>query len=255
MSHGEHLSQTADLIESASSVTQRDLRLYHLLGALRSAATPSSDPVTGALGIFARSAQEALASGVASASLRDLVARLREAGELLRAVGESDDRMLISRRLLDVAHRLDGLSKAERPEDEAVPIESLGYEPEPAVVPIQSLAPDEVVPVASGGLEGSFQTFELLLRQRGATAPSLDALAAAPVPATRLAARSAPAPAPEPEPVAIGALCYRGQAALERANAVRHQIAAELTGDASIESLQPLLQELLDLVPLALEQT
>jgi hypothetical protein len=55
--------------------------------------------------------------------------------------------------------------------------------------------------------------------------------------------------------VAIDTLCYRGQAALERANTVRHRIAAELTGDASIESLQPLLQELLDLVPLALEQS
>jgi hypothetical protein len=255
VSHGEHLCQTAELIESARSATQRDLRLYHLLGALRSAAAPSSDPVTGALGIFARSAQDALATGVASDSLSHLVTRLREAGELLRAVGESDDRMLISRRLLDVAYRLDGLSKAGRPEDEPVPIESLGYEPEPAVVPILSLAPDEAIAVASGGLEGSFRTFDQLLRQRGAAAPSLDALVAAPVPATRLAATPAPAPTPEPEPVAIGTLCYRGQAALERANTVRHQIAAELTRDASLESLQPLLQELLDLVPLALEQT
>jgi hypothetical protein len=255
VSHGEHLCQTAELIESARSATQRDLRLYHLLGALRSAAAPSSDAVTGALGIFARSAQDALANGVASDSLSDLVARLREAGELLRAVAESDDRMLISRRLLDVAHRLDGLSKAGRPEDEPVPIESLGYEPEPAVVPILSLAPDEAVPVASGGLEGSFRTFDLLLRQRGAAAPSLDALVAAPVPATRPAATPPPVLTPEPEPVAIGTLCYRGQAALERANTVRHQIAGELTRDASLESLQPLLQELLDLVPLALEQT
>jgi hypothetical protein len=55
--------------------------------------------------------------------------------------------------------------------------------------------------------------------------------------------------------VAIGTLIYRGQAALERAVTVRHQIAAELTRDASLESLQPLLQELLDLVPLALEQS
>ena len=51
---------------------------------------------------------------MASHSLPELVGRLREAGELLRAVGESDDRMLISRRLLDVAHRLDGL-RAGRP--------------------------------------------------------------------------------------------------------------------------------------------
>jgi hypothetical protein len=55
--------------------------------------------------------------------------------------------------------------------------------------------------------------------------------------------------------VAIGSLCYRGQAALERANVVRHQIQAQLTGNANLESLQPLLQELLDLVPLALAES
>ena len=151
VSQGEHLCQTADLIAAARSPTQRDLRLYHLLGALRSASTPSPDPVAGALGIFARSAQEALAAGVASHSLVELVGRLREAGELLRAVGESDDRMLISRRLLDVAHRLDGLRAVKQPASSAespiVPIESLGYQPDQDVVPIESLGyqPDQDV--------------------------------------------------------------------------------------------------------------
>jgi hypothetical protein len=273
VSHGEHLCQTAELIDGARSTTQRDLRFYHLLGALRSAAAPSSDPVAGALGIFARSVQEALAAGVAAHSVADLVSRLREAGELLRSVGEADDRMLISRRLLDVAHRLDGLRQAKGAPEEPVPIESLGYEPEPEVVPIESLAPDQPVledaPVASGGLEGSFHTFERLLRQRGAVVPSLDTLLAGtgardgvasqpPAPAAvapALTTLKAPAPQPEAEPVAIGTLCYSGQGALQRANVVRHQINAELNRATSLESLQPLLQELLDLVPLALEQS
>ena len=251
VSHGEHLCQTADLIAAARSATQRDLRLYHLLGALRSASTPSPDPVAGALGIFARSAQEALAAGVASRSLTELAARLREAGELLRAVVESDDRMLISRRMLDVAHRLDGLRTAEpsiSDEPPIVPIHSLEYDADSEVVPIGSLAPDppaatEPVP----GIEASFRTFELLIRQQGAVAPSLDGLLRQP---------SAPAPrVDEPEPVAIGALIYRGQAALERAVTVRHQIAAELSRKATLDSIQPLLEELLELVPLALEQS
>jgi hypothetical protein len=270
VSHGEHLCQTADLIAAARTATQRDLRLYHLLGALRSAAIPSPDPVAGALGIFARSAQEALAAGVASHSLPELVARLREAGELLRAVGESDDRMLISRRLLDVAHRLDGLRAVREPTPSAeaaiVPIESLGYEHDEDVVPIETLAPDEPAG-ASGGIEASFRTFDLLIRQRAPATPSLDALvrrgttperaASAPTPAAPV---TAPAPRPsvlEPEEttVAIGTLCYSGQAALERAVTVRHEIAAALTRDTSLESLQPLLQELLDLVPLALDRS
>ncbi|MEO7136762.1 MAG: hypothetical protein ABI037_03510, partial [Gemmatimonadales bacterium] len=255
VSHGEHLCQTADLIAAARSSTQRDLRLYHLLGALRSAAIPSPDPVAGALGVFARSAQEALATGVASHSLNELVARLREAGELLRSVGESDDRMLISRRLLDVAHRLDGLRTKEPVasiEPAIVPIESLDYAPDHDVVPIQSLAPDtadaDVVPIetlapdepaqaASGGIEASFRTFELLIRQGAPTA-----------------AVAAP-PAPVEAVVTIDTLCYSGRAALERAATVRHEINAALTRDASLESLQPLLQELLDLVPLALDRS
>jgi hypothetical protein len=79
------------------------------------------------------------------------------------------------------------------------------------------------------------------------------ATAAVPTAASPIAA-APPAP-PEPEPVAIGTLCYRGKAALERANAVRGQIAAELTRNADMKSLEPLFQELLDLVPLALEQS
>lgn len=260
VSHGEHLCQTAALIEEARSETQRDLRLYHLLGALRSAAVPGTDPITGALGIFARSAREALAGGVASRALSDLLARLREAGELLRSAGDSADRMLISRRLLDVAHRLDGLRQPREKTDDVVPIEALGYEEAPPV-PIESLAPDEApaAPVAAGGLEGSFRRFAQLLRERGAVPPSIDALIGSSAPrGTPDAAVFRPASKPgepEREPVPIGALCYRGQAALERANAVRQQIAAELTRDPSIESLHPLLQELLDLVPLALEQS
>jgi hypothetical protein len=254
--------------------------LYHLLGALRSAAIPSPDPVAGALGIFSRSAQEVLAAGVASHSLPQLVGRLREAGELLRAVGESDDRMLISRRLLDVAHGLDGLRSATPPappaEPPIVPIASLEYEPDRDVVPIQSLGyePDhDVVPietlaletpeVAAGGLEASFRTFDLLIRQRASVPPALDALArtsvtpAHPAPVQPAAVALSPAPAlpAEDSAVAIGTLCYRGQAALERALAVRHEIASALNRDASLESLQPLLQELLDLVPLALDHS
>jgi hypothetical protein len=263
VSHGEHLCQSADLIAQARSATERDLRLYHLLGALRSAAAPSTDPVAGALGIFARSAQEALGAGVASHSVDGLVSRIREAGQLLRGIGEADDRMLISRRLLDVAHGLDRLrdeTKSEEsrvapdePPGEPVPIESLGFDSEIGIVPVESLAPDWPAPEEPGALELSFNTFGRLIREGGTASPSLNGLLgrAATSPSTVPRAVAAPQ---EPA-VAIDTLCYRGHAALERALAVRHQIAAELTRDASLASLQPLLQELLDLVPLALVDT
>ena len=250
VSHGEHLCQSADLIAQARSATERDLRLYHLLGALRAASAPSTDPVGEGLRIFARSAQEALAAGVASRSVDGLVSRMREAGELLRGVVEADDRMLISRRLLDVAYRLDRLREEtkideppaapDEPPGEPVPIESLGFDSEIGIVPVESLAPDRPAPEEPGGLELSFKTFGRLVRERGTATPSLELLLGR---------------APEEPAVAIDTLCYRGHAALERALAVRHQIAAELTRDASLESLHPLLQELLDLVPLALADT
>jgi hypothetical protein len=259
VSHGEHLCQSADLIHGASSAIQRDLRLYRLLGTLRSATAPSADPVAGALGIFARSTQEALAAGVATRSVDDLVSRLREAGELLRAVVERDDRMLISRRLLDVAHRLDGLRAAAESEP-IVPIESLTYEAETDVVPIESLAPSPEpsaakpstgpIPDSPTGLEISFGTLNRLVREHATPTASFTAL---------LVGSATPSKpetvVPEEAPVPIGTLCYRGHAALERANTVRQQIAAELDRDATLQSLQPLLQELLDLVPLALAES
>jgi hypothetical protein len=279
VSQGEHLCQSADLIEGASSAIQRDLRLYNLLGTLRSAGISGSDPVAGALGIFARSAREALAAGVATHSLPALVTQLRDAGRLLRSMVDTDDRMLVSRRLLDVAHQLDEL-RTTAESGPVVPIESLGYDGEKDVVPIESLAPDEevlpietlapdeeVVPIESltlkaepmtaphaassqpTGLEASFRTLSRLVRDQVPSTPAFRALLSGSV------ERSTNSVTPAEEtPVPIATLCYRGQAALRRADAVRQEIASQLTRDATLESLQPLLQELLDLVPLALAE-
>jgi hypothetical protein len=277
VSHGEHLCQSADLIARARTATERDLRLYHLLGALRSVGGPGPDPVGAALGVFARSAREALAAGVAGHAAQGFANCLREAGELLRAVADADDRMVISRRILDVAYQLDGLRLAEAavptvalpprhaaPPDtasEIVPIESLLYDEadsldEAPVVPIESLAP-EPEPVASApppppsALERSYTTYDRLRRERPHVPPSLEQLMGSPPSPVE---EAAPSPVQdEVETIEIGLLCYRGRAALERAAAVRQQLADELEKHGGLESsIQPLLQELLDLVPLAL---
>ena len=242
VSHGEHLCQIADLIGRSDSATERDLRLYHRVGALRAAATPGPDPVAGALAVFARATREALAAGVASESTDRLVAGLRDAGELLRSIADADDRMQVSRRVLDVAHRLDELRGAaaspgappEEDDGDVVPIESLDYDAD--VVPIASLAPDS-------GFERSFTTLGRLERERPAGAASLDGL---------LGRATQVADAVAEDAVAIETLCYRGRAALERADTVRGEIAAALARREQLESLQPLIRELLDLVPLAL---
>lgn len=273
VSHGEHLCQSADLIARSRSAIERDLRLYHLLGVLRTAGTPGPDPVARSLVVFARSAREALAAGVAARATPALVSCLREAGELLRAVADADDRMLISRRILDAAYRLDGLRLAEsspapvpaaaapaEPELRVVPIESLLFD-EPAIVPIERLAYDaapeaepEPVPIASlapaGGLEGSFHTYDRLRRERGAEPASLEALVGRALADTNPAATEEGTVAIE-----IGVLVYRGRPALERAATVRQQLADELARNGGLEAIQPLLQELLDLVPLALAES
>ena len=65
-----------------------------------------------------------------------------------------------------------------------------------------------------------------------------------------------PAPAPaavaEPTVVEIGDLCYRGRSALERADVVRREIRFALAISTPQTALQPLVDELLDLVELAL---
>lgn len=242
VSHGEHLCQIADLIARAASGTERDLRLYHLIGALRSAGVPGPDPVAGALAVFARSTREALAAGVSSRSTEELVAGLRAAGELLRSVADAGDRMQVSRRLLDVAYKLD----QARPDTKefTTPAPQAGSaDPESDVVPIESLAPDLPAPIASnesGALEASFRTLERLQRERGTAPSSIEALKSAEPPVTA---------------VAIESLCYRGRTALERAAAVRGELAAELAGGSDLATIRPLLQELLDLVPLALDQS
>ena len=282
VSHGEHLCQSADLIANSRSAVERDLRLYHLLGSLRAAGSPGPDPVASALVVFARSAREALAAGVAAHATPALVSCLREAGELLRAVADADDRMLISRRILDAAYRLDGLRISEaspapavplhaHPPDAVeriVPIESLLYDTVPdesPIVPIESIAYDspstaaappvtepEPVPIEalapSGGLEGSFQTYDRLRRERAPGPASIELLVG------RALAETAP-PDAGAVTLEIGTLVYRGRAALERAAAVRQQLADELARNGGLEAIQPLLQELLDLVPLALAES
>ena len=246
VSHGEHLCQIAELIGRARSATERDLRLYHLIGALRAASLPGPDPVAGALAVFARSTREALAAGVANRSTEELVAGLKAAGELLRSVADAGDRMQVSRRILDVAHKLDQL-RTGQPEPEApspaeaaadadvVPIESL-------LDTVESLAPDpEPTPEGLGSLEMSFRTLAQLQRERGSTPASLDALLGRTEPAAGA--------------VAIESLCYRGRAALERAATVRRTLAADLTRVSDLAEIRPLLQELLDLVPLALDES
>ena len=111
--------------------------------------------------------------------------------------------------------------------DNVVSILSLAPEPSPAdadVVSILSLEPDDQLPIERGFAE---------YRRRVLAGPSAVASHATAV-------------------VDITALCYRGRAALERAAEVRTEIAARLQRHPGLDAGDPLIRELLDLVPLAL---
>jgi HPt (histidine-containing phosphotransfer) domain-containing protein len=149
-------------------------------------------------------------------------------------------------------------------ESDVVPIESLAPdEPEPVPVPLAPQAPQPAaeaavlasVPaqaIAAGwDLAASYARFEALIVESAAPAP-----ARAEPPAVLAPAAAAPVPSVPPEPAAavveIDELCYRGRAALERADLVRREIRVALATRTSTDAIQPLVDELLDLVELAL---
>lgn len=110
-----------------------------------------------------------------------------------------------------------------------------------AVVPIESLAPaGHEVP---GPLEASWASYERLVDRAAPAAPTAPTAPSAPVGLTEPAAAI----------VEIGTLLYRGRGALERAGAVRSELADALRRDTPLTELRPLVEELVDLVPLALE--
>ncbi len=287
VSYGEHLTQAADRITGAATGTARDLRLYALVSILRSVGVSGTDPVTPALARFGRAARSAIGSGAAAAEPEEFGGRLREAGRLLSGLAENANQPGAADRLMAIAIQLEGTDTLAEPAPaapepardelardeavreapvrgapvqegpvheepaqeqsheepvrtaaalEAVSIEALAFDGESVfveeVVPIQSLAPSDRLP-----FERAFDTYRRLMT--GAPA----AVAEAP-PMRR---------ATDLPPVDVRSLCYSGRAALERAAEVRAEIATRLADSPDFRSVEPLLRELLDLVPLALE--
>ncbi len=122
--------------------------------------------------------------------------------------------------------------RPRRPSSPIVAIESLGYD-----------AADEAgrdrITGASRGVhfDASYRTYDRLAERRGRPCAGAD---------------SRPT---ETVTVEIGVLCYTGRAALERAVRCGSSSRPNCPGDGGLDSIKPLLQELLDLVPLALAES
>lgn len=279
--HGEHLAQMADQLLAVASDVERDLRLFAMIDTLTMLHSRIGSDLGASFRAVTNHIGVCLDTGTTPEKVRDTLGKiLREAGEILKRAG-GDDSGASPAPTARLGELIGRLEEVEPVAEEAAPAgpgptvvteSSAGAAP---VVPIAELAPDDVPteetsPVESGGLAGSFATYHLLQSERPTTEPSLDPLVGAeqplpppapapaptppPVAAPQRPVAPAPAPAPTPEDeeaVSIGALLYRGEAARTRARELAREIAECLDLPGALLGLRPLLEELLDLLPLA----
>jgi chemotaxis protein histidine kinase CheA len=279
VSHGDHLRQAADSIERAPSTTQRELRAHTLAGTFRALEDAGSGTLAEAVGRFAQRARDAVAKGAAVRDPAAFAAELRRAGDLL-AQSASGDEAALAGRLDQITAALAGMSGAAAPAPAAH---------EPPIVPIQSLAPAPAAPThhaprpeppaprttspaqraatpadveevaETQDLTGSWVTYHRMVAA-GVGPASLEALLAGatrvpPPPPSRDTAGPPPPRAPlsaaaELPMVDVRTLLYRGDRALARAQELRRAAKG-----ASGDELRALVEEVCDLVELALEPT
>jgi hypothetical protein len=277
VSLADRLRQASDQLGSAGTVTSRVLQLYGLATQVRRL---MSDPGHhgGAVTPLLTALGHAIGSGRAERAADRFAALLRDGADRLTSGAGSRNPISLAGDLAEVvvALRLDDIAIGDQDGD-IVPIESLAPdEPElPEPVPIESLAPDlpaevEPVPIESLAPDQPVEAEPVPIEALAPDEPG-------PVIATsdratlswtsfelsfstyyRLASdrRSALArPLMEDHAVVpIGALLYRGRRALERADVVRLELSGALAARLSLEEIQPLVSELIDLVPLALAE-
>src|SRR6266480_543935 len=257
VSHGEHLRQAADSLERAPSATQRELRAHTLGTTFRALADAGGGVLADRVAQFAMAAREALAAGIAVNNPAALAAELRRAGDLLARSGTGDEEVL--------ATELDALTAALRTIQPgaapapARPAAAPRPAPTPApprvatpVVPVVTAAPAPPHPAAQAipetpDLVGSWAAYQRLV-ERGIGAASLAELITGAERAPVAPTPGSPLPAPASSAVDVRVLLYRGERALGRAQELR-AAAKQASGD----TLRALVDEVCDLVALALE--
>src|SRR5579859_1798310 len=261
VSHGEHLRQAADSLERAPSATQRELRAHTLAGTFRALMNEGGGPLAAGVSEFAEAARDAVRDGAAVREATRFSAELRRAGDILTRSSTEEEGSLATE-LADVTAKIKGLGTSPASAVPVVPIESLAPEP-PAPAPAPPMedsieeTPDLVGTwamyerVTAGELGEA--SLDLLIAGGTAVAPPPVAARAAPAPPPPPASKPAPAPAPAPAPVEeqvvdIRTLLYRGGAARRRAAELRAH-ARNVSG----EELRALVDEVCDLVDLALD--
>lgn len=262
VSLADRFRQAADQLIAPTTATGRTLFLYGLLIQLRplTEAAPRERPH---LADLLDAVSATIGQGRATRAPAEIGALLRDAAERLAEAATTRNAIFLGDELAPVVAALRAAGASD-PADDVVPIESLApdrpaaidtgmlapAEPEPVAieslapadpepVAIESLAPDDE-PVTAGLFERSFSTYHRLTRTGAADN------AAPPRPAESLPLAT--------DVVPVEVLLIRGRRALERADRVRRELSAALSRGQSVNDLHPLVSELIDLVPLALEE-
>lgn len=252
------LVQAADQLEQAGPGPVARLRQAALMLHLKAGRPPRPSLPTDRL---AAALVRALARGAAEADPPGFLAALRQAAAALhgQAEGNFESNAPSTVLVTGLFETLPGETRTGSPDAAVVPIaELLAASPDTAdtgIVPIESLlatqeaeagAPVEPRAVALNLLESSLDVYEALVASI--------ASASLPHPAASIAT---PAPLPAGESggdvVPIESLLYRGRRALERAGEVRREIDATIAAIRAERRLEPLFRELMDLIPLALD--
>jgi chemotaxis protein histidine kinase CheA len=268
VSHGEHLRQAADDLERALSRTQLELRAQALVVTFRALSSAKGSELHDAVAVFASAARQAVVRGAPVAHTPAFVGHLKDAGAALAETGRIDNTDLAGQ-LLRTADALDALGtgpeefEAPTPvapafevveeDSEPIPMASLGIEPvdqssvEPPVVEPILEVEQAPTPEESSDLAGSWARYERYVDALGLGQPSLDDLLGGPPADPR---HAVPAALDVSALVPVTELCYRGQAALDRALSLRVEIRTALEAGETGPAMRDLVEEVLDLVEL-----
>lgn len=237
VSLADRFRQAADQLLAASGIAARTLSLYALAAQLGSIGKESAADRP-ALAKLLRSARAAIQNGSAEFQAADFAATLRHGAEQLAKAAEGRNMVVFPDQFDGLVTTFQSLLPSPAPTNQ--PAINPGQR-DRDVVAIESLLAEEPSnAVLPSPFEHSFTTLHRLLE------PIRE-------PAERA---SIPTPAPDPMAgvVAIDTLLYRGRRALERADLVRRDLSDALKAGRSFPEVEPLVSELIDLVPLALAE-
>ena len=240
VSHGEHLRQAADSLERAPSPTQRELRAHTLAGTFRALSSAGGGAVAERVAEFAQAAREAVTSGIAVKQPARFAAELRKAGEIL-AESASGDETATAAALAGVTlavRRLGDAAAAAPPAKPSAP----PAPSRPPTTPADRARPSGPSRApsleSSPDLAGTWMRYQQMVAA-GVGPASLEEL---------LGGGASSKPTNGGEPVDIRTLLYKGASARQRAQELR-----EAAKRASGESLRAIIDEVCDLVVLAIE--